>query len=378
MASFSFLPSIAQTNQTQTTAPSWQPQVGALTTAFGGAQDAYNAQKAAGPYTGDYVAAPNATQYGAYNQAGNFASNYGSLPGQQIGVGQGLLNNYGTSQNALGALYGFGSNDQTKNNINTANAYANNPYISQAADAATYGARRDAAENAIPSLYRNAAASGNLNSDRAALSQGVVERGLAENRQNIEAGMRNNAFTTGLNTALTQNQQGLGALGSAMTGGATLGGAGSNMLTQGINDQTNLSNLYAAAGSGLNSLDQSILNNALAKYQGSISDTWSPVQNLYNIAGANNWGQTQTTNGTTIGISPVQNQQRPGALSYLGAGLGMLGSVAGLGMGGGSTLGGMMAGSMFPSFFSKAGGAGSGMSFPIASDNGGFNRGGWY
>lgn len=351
MASYSFLPSIQTTNQTQTNAPSWQPQVGALTKAFGGAENAYNTQTALGPYQGDYVASPNATQYGAYNQAANFGSNYGSLPGQQISVGQGLLGNYGTSQNALGALYGFGSNDQTQNNINTANSYAANPYISQAADAATAGAYRNAAENDMPNLYRGAAASGNLNSDRTALAQGVVERGLAENRQDIEAGMRSNAFTTGLNTALTQNSQGLGALGTAMSGGAALGGAGSNMLTQGINDQTALSDLYATAGSGLNSLEQSILNNALAKYQGRVSDTWSPVQSLYSIAGANNWGQTQNINGTTVGINPVQNPQSPGALSYLGAGLGMLGSVAGLGMGGGSTLGGMMAGSLFPSFF---------------------------
>ena len=373
MASYSFLPSIQTTNQTQTNAPSWQPQVGALTTAFGGAMDAYNTQKAVGPYTGDYYASPNATQYGAYNQAANFASNFGSLPGQQIGVGQGLLGNYGTSQNALGALYGFGSNNQTQNNINTANAYAQNPYIDQAVDAATDMARRSAAEGALPNLYRTAASSGNLNSDRAALAQGMVERGLAENAQELGAQMRSNAFNTGLNTALNQNSQGLGALGSAMTGGAALGGAGSNMLTQGINDQTALSDLYATAGSGLNSLDQVGINNALAKYQGRVSDTWSPVQSLYGIAGANNWGQTQNINGMTTSINPVQNQQSPGALSYLGAGLGMLGSVAGLGMGGGSTLGGLAAGSLFPTMFGKSGG----MRFPIASPSGGFYQGGW-
>jgi hypothetical protein len=349
LASYNFLPTISSTNQTQTTAPSWQPQVGALTTAFGGATQAYNDQLARGPYTGDYVAAPNQTQYDAYGQAANFGSANGGVGQQQINTGQGLLKNYNTAGNAAGALYNFGNQDQTQSNIATANAYAQNPYISGAVEAATRDAR-SAANKASTNLYRNAAGTNNLNSDRAALIQGEIDSNLAENAQNISASMRNNAFTTGLGTALTENSQGLGALSNAGSMATNLGQAGSGMLSQGINDQTNLSNLYSTAGSGLNALQQSILNNNLAKYQGANADAWSPVQNLYNIAGASNWGSTQNTSGTSIGISPVQNQQRPGALSYLGAGLGMAGSIAGLGMGGGSTLGGMAAGALFPSF----------------------------
>lgn len=350
MTSYSFLPTVSSSSSTSTTAPSWAPQVGALTSAFQGAQNAYDQQRAMGLYNGDYIAAPNQTQYNAYNQAADFSAANGGVGQSQINTGQGLLGNYGTAQNATGALYDFGKASQTQNNINTANEYANNPYIQQAVDAATYGARRDAAENAIPNLYRGAASSGNLNSDRTAIAQGMVERGLAENAQNIGASMRNSAWNNGLNTALTQNSQSLGALENAGTLGANLGGAGSNMMSQGINDQTNLSNLYATAGSGLNALQQSILDNQLAKYQGNIQNLWSPVNNLYNIAGANNWGQTSNSNSTSTSIGPVANQQRPGALSYIGAGLGMAGSLAGLGMGNGATLGGNIAGSLFPSF----------------------------
>lgn len=349
MSSYNFLPTISSTNQTQTTAPSWQPQVGALTTAFGGATQAYNDQMARGPYTGDYVAAPNQTQYDAYGQAADFGAANGGVGQKQINTGQGLLNNYSTAGNAAGALYNFGNASQTQNNIATANAYAQNPYISGAVEAATRDAR-SAANKASTNLYRNAAGTNNLNSDRAALIQGEIDSNLAENAQNISASMRNNAFNTGLGTALTENSQGLGALSNAGTMAAGLGAQGSGMLSQGINDQTNLSNLYSTAGSGLNALQQAILSNNLAKYQGQNADAWSPVQNLYNIAGANNWGSTTNTSGTSIGIQPVANQQRPGALSYLGAGLGMAGSVAGLGMGGGATLGGMAAGALFPSF----------------------------
>jgi hypothetical protein len=70
----------------------------------------------------------------------------------------------GTGTNAANALYNFGNASQTQNNINTANQYANNPYIDQEVNAATYNANRSAAENDVPNLYRTAAGSGNLNS----------------------------------------------------------------------------------------------------------------------------------------------------------------------------------------------------------------------
>ena len=316
-----------------------------MTQAFGGAQNAYAKQLGMGDYNGDYIAAPNATQYGAIDQATNFAQgNAANVGNNQINQGQGLLSNYGTGTNAANALYNFGSASQTQNNINTANQYAQNPYIDQAVNAATYGANRNAAENDLPMLARTANGSGNLNSDRAALAQGVIGRGLAENAQNIGATMRYNMFNTGLDQANTQNQQQLGALSNAGSLGANLGGAGSNMMSQGINDQANLSNLYSGAGSALNSLNQSFLDNSLAKYQGAIQNTWSPVNNLYNIAGANNWGSTQNTSSTGFSMLPQQNQpSSPGALGIAGAGLGILGSIAGASVGGpaGATLGGM-------------------------------------
>jgi hypothetical protein len=362
LASYQFLPQATSTSSTQTTAPSWQPQVGALTQAFGGAQNAYAKQLGMGDYNGDYIAAPNATQYGAIDQATNFAQgNAANVGNTQINQGQGLLSNYGTGTNAANALYNFGSASQTQNALNTANQFANNPYIDQMVNAATYGANRNAAENDVPNLYRSAAASGNINSDRAALAQGVIGRGLAENAQNIGATMRGNAWNTGLNQFNTMNQQQLGALSNAGQLGANLGGAGSSMMSQGINDQSNLSNLYSGAGSALNSLNQSFLDNSLAKYQGKIQNTWDPVNRLYGVAGANNWGSTQNTSSTGFSMAPQLNQSSsPGALGIAGAGLGIAGSLAGLSLGGpagaaaGGTIGGALAKYMAPSVFGSA------------------------
>lgn len=361
MASYNYLPTFATQSATSTSAPSWGPQVGALTQAFQGAQNAYAKQLGMGDYTGDYIAAPNATQYGAIDQATNFAQgNAANVGNNQINQGLGLLSNYGTGTNAANALYNFGSASQTQNTLNTANQFANNPMLQQMTDAATFAGNRNAAENDIPNIYRGAAASGNLNSDRAALAQGVVQRGLGENAQNIYANLAGNAWNQGLGAAQTQNQQQLGALSNAGSLGASLGGAGSGMMSQGINDQANLSNLYSGAGSALNSLNQSFLDNSLAKYRGSIDNTWDPVNRLYGIAGANNWGSTTNSTSNSTSINPVANQpSSPGALSYLGAGLGMAGSLAGLSLGGpagaaaGGTLGGAFAKYMAPSVFGK-------------------------
>lgn len=345
MTSYSYQPNYKNTSSTTTSAPSWQPQVGALTTAFGGATDAYNKQVGMGNYEGDYIAAPNELQYGAIDQAKNFVTGPAANVGNnQINQGQGLLSNYGTATNAANGLYNFANQNTPQANINAANQYAQNPYIDQAVNAATYNANRNAAENSVPNLYRSAAASGNINSDRAALAQGLIGRGLAENAQNIGASMRENAWNNGLNANMTANSQNMGALANAGSLGANLGGAGSSMMSQGINDASNLANLYSGAGSSLNGLNQSFIDNALAKYQGKIDNTWSPIKNLYGIAGANNWGSTTTDNTSSMGFSPMENRSSsPGALDIAGAGLGIAGSIAGASVGGpaGATLGGM-------------------------------------
>lgn len=356
---YSFLPSISTTNSTTSNAPGG-PQAGALNTIYSGLADAYSRSNAMGPYSGNFYAGTNPFLTGAYNQAGNFGAANGGVGQNQINTGQGLLNNYNTAGNAAGALYNFGNTNQTQNNINTASQYANNPYIENAIAAATRDGRRAATEGSIPNLYRSAAASGNINSDRAALAQGVVERSLADNAQEISARMRSDMFNQGLSTALTQNQQGLGALSNAGSLSANLGGAGSSMLSQGITDQANLSKLYESAGLGIQGQEDRGLANDQARYQTNYQFPWQNLQNYYGIAGNNNWWGTHNTQGTSIGMSPEQRQPAPGALSYLGAGLGMAGSIAGLSLGGpvgaaaGGTLGGALARYMAPSVFGRS------------------------
>lgn len=351
MGGYSLLPSFQQSSSFSQNAPGG-PQAGALTDIFAGAKNAYDQNMKMGPYGGNYFAGSNPFLSGAYDQAGNFASGIGAnVPGAQINGGLPLMaQGFGGAQGALGGLLNYGNTDHTGNNINAANAYADNPWIKDEVRAATAYANRNAAENDIPNLYRSASASGNINSDRAALAQGVVERGLAENAQNTYAKMRGDAWNTGLNAALSQGQMNLGALTSGGALGANLGAQGSGMLSQGINDQKNLSNIYESAGQGLRDIDQNNINNDLAKYQGNQNFNWDALNKYYGIAGANNWWGSNSQNSSQFGLSPQQNPQSPGALGYIGAGLGALGTIAGLGTGGGATLGGAALSGLFSRF----------------------------
>jgi len=360
LASYNFLPQIQNSTSTTSSAPGG-PQAGALNTIYSGLSDAYNKSNAMGPYSGNFYAGSNPFLDGAYNFAGNFAQgNAANVANNQINTGQGLMANYGTATNAANGLYNFANQNTPQANINAANQYAQNPYIDQAVNAATYNANRSAAENDIPNLYRGAAASGNINSDRAALAQGVIGRGLAENAQNIGASMRQNAWNTGLNANIATNNQNMGALANAGSLGANLGGAGSSMMSQGINDAASLSKLYESAGLGIQGVGDRSLANDYAKYNSNYQFPWQNLNNYYGIAGNNNWWGTNTTNNSSIGYSPVANQpSSPGALGIAGAGLGMAGSIAGLSMGGpagaaaGGTIGGALAKSMAPSVFGK-------------------------
>lgn len=368
MGGYSLLPSFSQSSSFSQNAPGG-PQAGALTDIFAGAKNAYDQNMKMGPYGGNYFAGSNPFLSGAYGQAGNFASGIGAnVPGAQINGGLPLMaQGYGGAQGALSGLINYGMTDQTQNNINTANAYANNPHIQSLVDAAMDDGQRVAAEQTLPSLYRGAAASGNLNSDRTAIAEGVVKRGLGEMAAGMSAHVRGNMWNTGLNTALQQGQMGLGALSSGGSLGANLGGQGSGLLSQGITDQQNLSKLYEAAGSGVRDVSQNDINNQLAKYQGNQNFNWDALNKYYGIAGANNWWGTQNQNSSQFGLSPQQNPQSPGALGYIGAGLGALGSLAGLGIGGGGTLGGAALSGLFSRFGGPtgvSGGLGAGRIVP--------------
>lgn len=310
----------SQTTQSSQTKDPWAPQQPYLLDAFSQAQNAYNKTNAQGPYSGNYVAPTNDNQYSAYNNAYDFANGQGSSTvSGLLNTGSGLTNTgFAGANGALTGLQNFTGTDQTANNVANAGQYANNPYISGMVDSAMVDARRNAAEGTLPNLYRGAAASGNLNSDRAALAQGVVERGLGEQAGNLSATLRGSAYNTGISAALQGNAQNLQGLSQMGALGSNLGSTGLGAGLQGINAQGALNTMAQGGANGVQGLDQSAINNALAQYQGAQNFPWQNLQKYYGIVGGQNWGGNSTGTQTT--------ENNPGAMSTIGTGLSILGA----------------------------------------------------
>ena len=165
---------------------------------FGQGQAALTNALTGGMYQGDTVAGLDPSQLGAYNlinqQVGNNAG-LGTLASQ---AGQNLINagmNVGTNaQN----IFDMANPNQT---MQTANMYANNPFIDSAVDAGMRSARRQLNEVNIPQTRLDAARTGNPRSTRTAMKEAIFERGVGEQAQALDAQMRQRAFNTGLGQA---------------------------------------------------------------------------------------------------------------------------------------------------------------------------------
>lgn len=296
----------------------WSVQQPYLENAFKQAQSAYDNQTKQGAYSGDYVAAPNANQYTAANTQFNTAM--GQSTANNAAIGNQAYNLMGTGNAATGgALAGYGNflaGNNAQGLTDQANAIAKGFDVQGAVDSATRIATRNAAENVLPSLYRGAAAGGNLNSDRTALAEGVVNRGLQENAQGLAASLMNQNYQTGLSAAQGLNSQNLSALGALGSIGQSLGQSGLNALSTNINNSGAIANQAQEGANTVQQLDQSKLTNDIQKFSEQQNFPWQALQNYMGIVGGQNWGGT--TNSTTT--------TNPSGWSIAGGLLGGLGS----------------------------------------------------
>jgi hypothetical protein len=281
-------------------------------------------------------------QLSVYSQMlGTGLGNVGNVAGS-IGAGQNIL---GTGTNAAtNALAGLGAfNPLTLNNpstiTNNAIQYASggNQYVPGAVAQAMLPAVQTARDVQLPGIEADAAGTGNINSSRTGIAQGLVTRGLAENAQNLGASLMNSNYQTGLslaqNQALANNQQTLSALTAAMGGGSNMIGLGNSTTNSGIDSTGNLYNMGLTGASGPQVAQQLQLQNQLQQFQASQNNPFMPWQNLMSIVGTNNWGGTTDATQTTHNNPSVMSTIG----SLLGAGGSLIGSKGGP-MGGGSGL----------------------------------------
>lgn len=317
--------SSTQKTESQSSTTPWGPQAEALTNAFTAANGALSQAQGAKAPT-DYTAQFTPDQLATFKSMLGYAN--GTDTGNLTSSGNTNVTN-GTNA-TQGALSGLGSfNPATANNpaalVDTANKFVDGQNIPAQVRQAMQSGMETARDVTLPGIERGAAVTGNADSSRTGIAQGLVERGLAENAANLSGALSGQAFANGLslaeNQASTNNAQSLGALTSAGNIGNQTTSTGISGVNNGINDQGALFSIAGQGGAGLQAADQAKLTNELQQYQGAVSNPFDALKQYMSIVGGQSWG------GNTSGTSTQTST--PSAWSVIGGLLGGVGSLAG-------------------------------------------------
>jgi hypothetical protein len=262
---------------------------------FDQAKQFYN-QGAPGYFPGQTVAGFNQGQIDALNALQGFtpgsAANMSNLGNQFMGGA-------GTAMNTATNIANGAAPQANMMTMDQLNQYQ--PMINQMVDASTRQGMRTYNEQFAPQLNAAAAGSGNLGSSRAGIAQGVAQRGIAENAQNVGANAMNNLFNQGnsmnmanANLQLNSNAQQLNA--ANMLGGMAQTGAGLQAQADGLREaglQTNLN-----AGTAFQDMDQANINADMDKFNYEQNADMNWLANYINMVNGN-YGTTQTQTQNT-------------------------------------------------------------------------------
>jgi hypothetical protein len=307
---------------TTTTTEPWKPQGQALQFAFNEAQNLYNSKKGTPFYTGALHAGLDPLTNQGIDRTAGYTTGAGQQGADSVaGASGNLLGANGDYLGAIRGLYGAASGDPTQGNLDAAGRYANNPYLDRQIDAVGADIRRNLGENIMPSIDRAATASGNINSSRAGIAEGIAARGANEELAQTAAGMRSNAWNNGLSMAENARTANM----NAMQGAAGLygGAVGQGIAGAGQGQTMNLQLLDSLVSSGqIRQEDaQHLMDTEFARWQGQDTRDQDLLKNYYGIIGANNWGGTQTQKTTGGG---------PGILGGILGGLSTLKGLGGI------------------------------------------------
>lgn len=298
-----------KTTTTNTTTEPWSVQKPYLETGFSEAQNALDNALAMGPYQGDLYARMNDTQRQGLAMGTDWASNGGaSLQDLYFGNAMDMANTGAQGMTSVAqGLQNWSPTGGVGQNIENAGMYAANPYIDGAIDAASRDVTRNLTESVLPGINRAAVSSGNVNSSRTGVAEGIALRGAQDRIGDIAAGMRMNAYDRGLGMSeaarIADNQQRLNAQTAAggLYGNVYQGGMSAGQAAQG--QAMSNANAFVTAGNAYQQNDQNILNEAYQKYDMQQNQPFDALQRYWNIVGSNNWGQNSTSTSTTKGSS---------------------------------------------------------------------------
>lgn len=293
-----------------------------LQQAFGQAQT--NLSKEQGnTYNGQQVAQFSPDQLALFKSMTGYGSDP-SAAATSTGVGTSTAT---AGAGALtGALKGLGTytpSGGVDSNIAAATAYANNPATDGLINAAMRDSQRMVSEQALPQVARSSAMSGNTMSSRRAISEGLIERGLAEKTADVSANIRGQQYSDGLKMAEAARQNDNNAMLDALKARASAGGSavgtGVNAIGSGIQQQGGLFDIANAGAQGAGQRNtQNQIDNAKGMSEYSNDAANQALQRFMAIVGGQNWGgQSQGTSTST---------STPSMWNTIGSGLGLASS----------------------------------------------------
>lgn len=310
--------------QQQTSSEPWAAQQPYLKSGFEDARKALDAAHTQGNYQGNYTAGLNPYQTQGYNNAANFAQNQGigasNMMMQQGQNSMGYGSQFGV--NAASQLQQLQQGNSTNSILGSAGQYANNPYMNGMVDAASRDVTRNLNENQLTGLDQNAAATGNMDSSRTGVAQGIMQRGAADRIGDISSTMRGNAYNTGLGMAQGQYNQDINNQSNVNGQLLSAGNFGRIATDAGLNAGYNSADALTRAGAGFQTQDQNTINGNISQFGANQNNGLNLTQKYLSMINGN-FGQS------TQGTSSQSGSALQGAATGLMGGMGLYGKYMG-------------------------------------------------
>jgi hypothetical protein len=279
-----------------------------------------NAALTQGAYTGPRVAGLNPYSTQAADGAAGYANGNGANTANTFYQNGMALAGQGTNYaNNAQSVFGQTQTDPSQQFLSTANSYANSPYADSMIDAANRDVSRDLNETQLPTLALNAAGSGNTNSTRTGITQGILQRGASDRMADTAANIRGQLFNTGLGMAQTQYNTNTS---NALQANGQLGTAaqlGNSELLNGQQANGNNFDQLNAAGQVFQTQDQAQLTGQQQQWQDQLNTPLNILGQYQNVIGGKWGGQPVSSVGPSTVAAGAQ-----GALggAALGASIG--------------------------------------------------------
>jgi hypothetical protein len=288
-----------KSSETTETGPS-KFQLPYLQGAFNAAQGAFNSSSGTPFYKGDLYAGMTEEAKASLDALKGYASGTGlATAGQLSSIGQNLAGYAGKAGSTLDQYLAEASADPTQATIDAAGKYAANPQLDAMIDANSRDVVRNLNEQTLPTLNRAASGTGNINSSRAGVAEGIARRGAEDRVADISATLRGDAYNRGLSLAQNDRNTRLGALGTAASAYSGLAGQGIGALQAGAATGYGAYDQILGANEAEQADNQGKLDQDYAKWQGEDQRQWDLLNRYFGIVGANQWGQSGTSTGTS-------------------------------------------------------------------------------